>query len=186
MLAQQGLSAARLRRLRRTKPVLIRDVKQGQTVALSGTIGRAHQTLRAPIRGIPCVGFSVAVPGLRGMKESVAVDFDLEDESGRAVVHGAGAQLFLKEAAKRKREFGPYDDAGDWLGKWPGSYRRPVVIVERALKTGDRVAVLGCADWRPDASQAQYRDAPLRLHLAKPARSPLLITLLPKTGTAVL
>jgi hypothetical protein len=174
-LAVAGMSAARLRRLRRAKPVGIRDVKQGQTVVLSGTVGRAHQPLCAPIARISCVAFSVAVPGLRGMKESVAVDFDIEDESGRAVVHAVGAQVFLKVVAPQKREFGAYDDAGDWLGNWPGSYRRPVVIVERALTTGDRIAVRGSADWRPNADEAHYRDAPLRLHIGKPARSPLLI-----------
>ncbi len=175
-LAVAGISAAQLRRLRRTKPSLIRDIKQGQTALVAGTIMGGHQSLIAPVGGRPCVAFSVAAAGRR---ETVAVDFEIEDSSGRAVVHAVGAQAFLKSVAPQQRELGPYDDAGDWLGRWPGSYRRPVVITERALSVGARIAVLGCADWRPDPGEGHYRAAPLRLHIGEPARSPLLIAALP-------
>ncbi len=122
-----------------------------------------------------CVAFSVETRSHRGMRKTVAIEFDIEDDSGCALVHASGAELFFGSSSAKTRHFGPYDDVDDSLARWPGSFRRPVTLVEHSLSQGDRVAVLGCADWRPDEHGAAYRDGPLRLHIVQPARSRLLI-----------
>jgi len=174
-LVGAGIATVRRQRLTRAKPVLIRDVRQGQTAVVVGTITRVREPLLAPISQRPCVAISVASAGKRSMRDTFVADFEIEDASGRALVHGAGAQAFLCAAESRTRTFGPYDDVGEWLGSWPGSFHRPVTITERLLLPGARVAVRGCADWRPEVSAAQYRSAALRLHLGGSPRSRMLV-----------
>jgi hypothetical protein len=165
-----------LRRVRETKATPIRDAKLGEIVTVHGVIRRTLAPLTAPLSGQPCAAFVVRCVR-RTMPQHDLVDFEIEDETGRAHVHAQGADILFASSSTVHRRFSPTDDVGEWLAKWPATFRRPVSIVERRLSVGDRVAVQGHAVWREEQAgteDASYRSASHLLHL-EPARRPVRI-----------
>jgi hypothetical protein len=75
------------------------ELAEGVTAAVQGrAVGRS--LLSSPISGVPAIGYRVRVElvfpeGVRPLDVAQCNDFEVEDESGRANVSAAGAQLLL-------------------------------------------------------------------------------------------
>ncbi len=186
------------RALKRVRPRLVRDVRDGKVVKLVGELAYAAQPLTAPLSGRTCAFYSILVEeyrsrGTRGghwyevLREERGVDFFVRDESGVALVRPGGGQALPALVQDRKARSSPilHSDADleRFLAERGRSaegffFRKNLRAFEGVLEAGERVAVGGLARWvaDPDAAGGGYREAGRRLVLQSSESLPLLFS----------
>lgn len=187
---------ARIRRTFRAAPrVDIADAKPGTVVKIAGRIRPLGRPLRSALENRECVFFEATAEAHRGksgrwvelIRETDAVDFLIEDGSGRAIVRSAGMRgLHVKYA---ERESGYLNDATPDLEAFLTRHgdRSPVRILSKTLRfkagvfaSGETVCVLGSVRWEqdPDPTQAGSgdRESPKRLVIEARPDCPLLVS----------
>jgi len=168
-------------------------------------VGQAHplgHVLTAPLTGRQCVYYIAKVEEHRSsgrssywktiIQESNFVPFQLIDQTGRAIVDPAGAEVVLdfdgSSSSGTFHDANPTQEAflqrhghksAGWIFNKGLRYREAVIHV------GETVAVLGAGVREPDpeaSPTAEYRGAPAtRLRLMHSARCPLVISDDPST-----
>jgi hypothetical protein len=166
-----------------TSLVPIADARDGDWVRIVGTIvepaapgAGAGRMLEAPLAASACVAYSTVVELVHReaatpfARESLAIDFLLDDGTGRAHVAVAGARivLSLRSISPLPQRLARFHERSGWTpdGRWR--------CREGALAAGATVAVVGQARWEPDPApdaprpDASYRGSaePRRLRLA--------------------
>jgi hypothetical protein len=165
----------------------IDQVKEGEVVKLVGKLRypAGQQPLKAPISAKTCTYFQVVIEEGSGKHSQTVLEdeqsqaFLLEDGTGRALVQVEDADfvvrydsIVLHEADERDRVMRYIaDNAARARGTWDGQASRSAM--ERLLREGDKVAVLGQAAWEPDpepgATGQGYREQARRLVIRAPA-----------------
>jgi len=170
------------RALRRARRVDIRDAKAGELVKIIGKVAPAGAQLRAPLSGRACVLYDVIVEESSGrggtwspiIRETHAVDFLVEDATGRALVRTQPIRVHSEK--DRGYDSGFLNDATPELeaflerhGKSSEGmvFNRQLRYREGTFEQGELVAALGEAGWEidpdPVGAGGAYRDAPRRL-----------------------
>jgi len=174
------------RALQRAPRVDICDAAAGQVVKIIGKVEPAGAQIQAPLSGRACVLYEVLVeeqPTGTGsgtwrtlIRETNAVDFLLDDATGRAIVHTRPIRVhaerdlaydsgFLNDATPALEAF--LEKHGRTSEGWV--FNKRLRYSEGVLEAGQIVAALGEAGWErdPDPSCAGdgYRDVPKRLVL---------------------
>jgi hypothetical protein len=179
--------------------VAIADAAEGVTIEIAGTIV-SGATIEAPLTGRACVHYDLEIveesrgtgaPGLgvrRGyglhitpgrLHEVRGVTFTIEDDTGRALIDPAGAEIH-PVAIAREMTIGDPTVRQRALLVQHHMHARQNRFREGVLAIGDRVAVIGTAVREPDPDGAArahgYRgDTPTRLRLGGSAKHPLVI-----------
>jgi len=175
----------RIRRaLQRAPRVDIHEARAGDVVKIIGKVASAGAQLQAPLSGRACVLYDVLVLQRYGnngwreiIRETNAVDFLVEDETGRAIVQTRPIRLHAEN--DRWFDSGFMNDATPQLeaflekhGKESGGlmFNKTLRYQECVFEAGELVAALGEAGWErdpdPDHAGEGYRDAPKRLVIA--------------------
>ncbi len=174
--------ATTLRAMRAAPQVRIAGAKDGAKVRLVGRVAsHGEERLAAPLSGRACVAFRVHVEErVRGRKSShwrtmlderEAVDFVLEDKSGRAIVCARGGKLLID--LDHRQGSGTFHDATPALESYLAQhgqqstgmlgFNKQLRYREGALEIGETVAVVGVARWEDDPGAASepvgFRDA---------------------------
>ena len=187
------------RMLRRIKPTLIRDVRDGRAVKIVGELVYAGRSIAAPLSERACAYYSVVVQeyrshGTRGghwheiIREERGIDFYLRDDSGMALVRPASnGQDFPALVQDRKARTSPIISNDPNLERFLAArgrsvegafFRKNLRAYEGVLEAGERVAVGGLARWMPDpdAAGGSYREVPKRLVLQGSESLPLFLS----------
>jgi len=190
---------ARIKRaLRKVKAIPIAQVKDGAAAKVVGKLGCLGVPLRAPLTGRPCAYYEVVVEEHRRrgkhshwvtvIHERNLVDFLLRDQSGKALVKIATAQVALVMDAHFKS--GTFNDAHPALEAYLAShgqksegwlFNRNLRYREGVLEPEESVAVCGQARWEPDPEPdpgmaTGYRESPMRLLLGPAPEIGLLVS----------
>ncbi|MCB9591969.1 MAG: hypothetical protein H6719_04490 [Sandaracinaceae bacterium] len=167
------------------RPTLVRDVRDGATVKVVGHVRKAERALRSPLTGRVGVYYDVLVTGagIRRIREQEAVDFYVEDETGRALVLTEDLQVAVVRDLDEK--IGWLPDAGlrAFLAAH-GAVRGYERAKEGTLELDERIAVVGRASWVPDDGAnlpVGYRERPQILLLGAPSDQPLVVSDDPST-----
>jgi hypothetical protein len=163
--------------LRKQPFARIRDMVAGQPTKIRGAVRSAGATLRAPLSGRECVYYHVVVeervPAKGTNWKAIvaagdAVDFLVEDATGRARVRGAEITLLREVEANYISYSHQAKPELEALLRKHGqtAHDRHLRWRERVLELGKEVVVLGTAGWETDpesaAARTIYRDAPTR------------------------
>jgi hypothetical protein len=189
-----AVRSGRLSRLRRQlesyEVSLVRDVREGR-VAVEGAARPAEALLHAPFSGREVIGFRVKVEqaqqkgdeyGWRTLVDECHVrEFEVEDPTGRALIHPVKYQLILRRTSRQAdglfRMAPP--EVLDLLRRRLQSVQRwnRLRWSEFLLEPGENVLACGGARRELDARQEvrSYREAPTRVIIAAPSRGTLLI-----------
>ncbi len=181
------------RRLRKAMRVPIAAVQEGQVARVVGRVCRG-KTVEAPMTGRRCFYYEAVVEEMRKhtwkkvIRETGGVPFVVEDDSGRAVVDPAHADVVL--VFDEDTGSGSFDDAtrdqeaflARHKQKSKGSFfNRSLRYREAIIEHGEQVAVMGQGVREPDpdakGEERDYRgELPTRLHMRGGKKSPLLIS----------
>ena len=186
----------KMKRRIRSYPLVprIADVPEYKDIRVSGTLAYAEglAPLSAPFCKRPCVAWQVVVEAGVGknwqevIRENKAVDFVLEDESGKAIVDGTSLTLVLKNEILGK--------SGIFLGTSPELVefcaRRNVETLGRALRMREGILALNevvtvCGQGRFERdvnAQTDYRSQAQVLRIGPLANGELLAGDDPKLG----
>lgn len=163
---------------------------------IAGVARVADQHLEAPLSGRRCVWWRVTVESLspggehstsswtQVIDESEAVDFLVEDPTGRVLVRATEAHAVIDpdehygEGAIEDESTTP--ELAAFLRRWGQSVGdRKLRYAEAAITGGDGVEVVGRGRWEPDpdpsAAAGDYRSTPSRLVMAKTDDDPLYL-----------
>ena len=183
------------RLLRGSKACAIENVPEGKPAKITGRLHLLGKVLHSPITGRSCAYYQLIVSvdnsdKYRGgweriLEEEECVDFELEDETGRALVESANSKTV---AASEEIEVGDSEDASERLrsflaarsvvAKALASGRR-VQFLEAALEPGEKVSVIGIGvrEVDPKAAPVGYREAPtMRLRIEGTSKRPVVIS----------
>jgi hypothetical protein len=160
---------ARIKRALRKAPIMkVGDFTDGAVGRITGKV-RMLEEFKAPISGRLCAHFQAKVQQRRQsgksshwrtiIEESDMVDFVVEDESGRAMVEAAGAEVaVVKDAHFRS---GTFNDATPELeaflqrhGKSSTGlfgFNKTLRYTEGIIEEGEEVAVYGRGRWEKPA-----------------------------------
>lgn len=198
--------AAKVRRvLREARRVDVADAKPDDVVKIVGRVLAVTEPLRSPLGGRECVFFETTVEryhysGRGGawrplVRETDAVDFLLEDRTGRIAVRANDMRalsindVWLELDADRAppAAFMPFLNRHGLLRNARVS-RHHLRFREGAFTPGERVAVIGVVRWErdpnPTTAGSGYRDAPRRLVVQSRPNGPLLATDKPEATEA--
>lgn len=187
------------RMLRRIKPTLIRDVRDGRAVKIVGELVYGGRSIEAALSRRACAYYAVRVQeyrsyGTRGghwreiVREEKGVDFYVRDESGMALIRVASdGKDFPALVNDRKARTSPIVSDDPDLARFmaergrsvEGSFfRKNLRAYEGVLEAGERVAVGGLARWEPDpdAAGGNYRETPKRLVLQASEALPIFLS----------
>jgi hypothetical protein len=189
------------RALRRYPLVAPTDVRDGDVVRLVGTVRAGSERLVAPLSGHEAALFVTTVEEHdrgKGPWRLVAitdrgVDFLLDAGPGppvyvKVVVPSADLPVVARDQSTAFRA--PSPSALRYLASVGVStegilLRRRLLITERALVIGARVAVAGVARWEPDpepeAAARDYRTRAMRLRLEAPLDGDMFLSTDPAT-----
>lgn len=196
-----------MRRIAQAAPTEIAAAEEGQLVRITGVVVQeGDATLEAPVSARPCVGYLAQVEQRSGSSSSghawkerirtqELIDFVVEDDTGRALIKGAGAQLVvnrdehqssgpMSDPSPRARRL--LDEHGVDPEAWHGSNKR-LRYREGAIEVGETVTVMGKArrEVDPDKTRsAGYRERPKRLVLEAADGEPLVVSDDPKVLSA--
>lgn len=151
---------------RRARRVPLAHVRDGETIELFAVVRHASSSLRSPIRGAQCCGYTVAVrrqadAGWTIVHErSRAESLLLDDSTGRAVVRGGSiciggvrTERFTAGRAGLPHEVEQFAVA-EGLSIEPG-----MVVSEAIVLEGDEVSVSGRVHREADVGVGHYRAA---------------------------
>lgn len=188
--------AAKIRRaLRAARRVPIAEVREGEVVRVTGRVRGVSELLRAPLSGRPCVFFEVTVEEYRSsgksgrwvriLREQEAMDFLVEDGTGKALVRADGMRVLAQR--DHEQSSGTFNDAtpeleaflarhGEKSTGW--IFNRRLRYREGIFEPGETVTVLGEAHWEqdpdPETAGTGYRDVPKRLVLRPRPQGPVI------------
>ncbi|HEY1550517.1 MAG TPA: hypothetical protein VGG28_21965 [Kofleriaceae bacterium] len=174
-------------RIAKARPCAIGELPERAMRRIAGRIRAVGEPLRAPLTGRACVGFVAEVlsdfePGR--FRESGAIEFVIEDDSGTAIVEAQRAQLELEpvttgacgradataaEAALfARRRRGKPTRLQDWTFR------------EAVIEAGALVEVIGSGEREPDPTMplggaGVYREMPTRMRLVARRGYPLVV-----------
>jgi hypothetical protein len=166
--------------------VRIADAPDGAVVKLVGRVSAAGKLLLSPLGGRECVCFEAVVyhtydsfnsDGVGGIireeigRESKAVDFVLEEETGCAFVRAAG---WLTAPSTQKSIGDLNTPAAEAFLKRRHLPRGSYEICEGVIAPGDRIEVLGAVRWERDPAAGGYREVSKRLIVEVPPDGPLV------------
>ena len=165
----------------------IRDADEGAIVKVVGEVVVCERTLVSPLSQRECVYYDAratapAVKTVRAVRVHArdAVDFFVEDESGRARVRvGGDMQVVVVRDVDRKVGFFGYRGLRRFLREHGAGDVRVREIKEGSLEPGERVAVVGRASWvarDPALVPTTYRERPQILVLSAPESQPLIVS----------
>lgn len=198
-------AAAKLRRaIGDVRVTSIRDARAGELVRITGKIRPIGEPLRSPITGRSCVAFRSTLEesgGVKGtqwrevLREIEAVDFFLEDTTGRALIRTDAFEMLITDDTERCSGLldDPTPDLQNFLARHRESYdgwlfNRTLRYKEGTFDAGEIVTVLGIARWEadpdPDQTGTGYRDRPKRLVIEARPDGPVLATDEPPLATA--
>ncbi len=186
------------RALRRVRPTLIREARDGKAVKLVGELVYAGRPIPSPLSQRACAYYSIVVEEFqrrgRGgrwheiVREENGIDFYLRDASGVALVRVASDGKDLPALVyDRKARTSPLIRSDADLERFLGArgravegrfFRKNLRAYEGVLEAGERVAVGGLARWMPDpdAAGGNYRETPKRLVLQASESLPLFLS----------
>lgn len=179
----------RMFRIRRAHRVRLADAEPGRLVFVRGRIAESDASMTAPISGVDCVAWHVAV-SLGSKTVSQSREFVVDDGSGRVVVpalESSAIMLDLSNYHRRVHGRGPLASPIRRFLKehryWRGKQTRPCNIHEGVLTHGCEVVVVGVLRSRTQEHQTRghYRTSAQqpRRELAFDSKR-LLITNLPR------
>jgi alkylhydroperoxidase family enzyme len=169
------------RKLAAARRVPIADFADGETALVVGRVVVGAQTLRGPISDKACVFYRLQVEGpMRVGQEPESlletgegVDFFVEDETGRARVIVAGADVSLvKHPMASQQAIDRGVDARVPAQLAQGLAPLRMSFFEGRLDAGEQVAIAGRGHWRTAAAGASgggYRHRPKQLEIGAPA-----------------
>lgn len=179
----------------------IREAIEGMTVKVVGVVRAAAATLRAPLTGRECVYFDVRMEEAASddhressderkrsrrrvsVRDREAVDFVVEDESGRALVRTGDVQVVVLRDVDESVRGGERPEVDELL-RLHGHSPRSLTVREGSIAIGERVAVVGEASWTFDddaPGPESYRLRPQLLVLSTTADHPLIVSDDPET-----
>jgi hypothetical protein len=190
---------ARFRRSRQQlPPVRVASAPEGALVKLVGRVRLVGQPMRSPAGGRECVFFDTAIEEERARetpqghrdegwceigRETKAIDFLLEDETGCAFVRAA-AWLVVPSIRTVAVDASPRDGARPELTAFlerrrllrPGATVAPqrLRFREGVLAPGDRIELVGRTRWELDPTPTSYRARLKRLIVVVPPDGPLI------------
>jgi len=177
----------RLRREIRNAPKKrIGDVREGETVRISGVVRAVDEPLRTPLTGRPCVAWRVLVQKEESsgnsrrwvtlLDERDSRSFELEDGGDVASIDGVALSLLLEMDRRGQKgllsalppELETFChsrgiDTTGFLG-----FQKNLRYREGALEPGELATVVGVGAWVRDPSRVGggYRDVGRRLHMS--------------------
>jgi hypothetical protein len=145
----------------RAPVVKIADATRGKPTLAIGRVRSIGQPLVAPLSRRPCVAYELllvdsALGRSRQLaRESEAQDFIVEDDSGRALVVVERASLALNVAWLPFRMYGDMSHHVALLRRhgFGPSRAQHFTFIEMVLVPGERVAVFGPSEHRPDPTR---------------------------------
>lgn len=182
-------SDRKLKRRMRRFPLAakIADTPENTDVRVSGTLTHAESIapLSAPFSGLECVAWRVIVEAGEGknwheiLREEEAVDFVLQDESGRAHVDGTFVSLALHNDARNRRsifaapsnELLAFCEARGVETSWRSLRTRVGTLV-----AGEIVTVCGQSRFEKDPNSMGYRGGKTILRVSPLESGELLAT----------
>jgi hypothetical protein len=168
------------RRLAASKRAAVADFVDGETAMVVGRVATGADTLRSPITGKHCVFYRLLVeaPMRVGQEPETlletgeGVDFFVEDETGRARVLVAGADVSLvKHPIDSQEAIDRGIDSRVPAELAQGLNPHRMSFFEGRLDAGELVAVRGRGHWRTAAaggSGGGYRHRPQQLEIGAP------------------
>jgi hypothetical protein len=187
-------SARRARLLKRARPTLVRDAKEGAVVKIVGRLRHGDRVHQAPYSKRPCAYYGLVITQNPNSEQSQVVKsearwlpFYVEDTSGRAFVPIDGRaplMIVVDDRHVHARTFGEDDPGARELVASRGIEVRGLIfdksfeVREGVLEEGELVAVLGRACWEVDAAGlgGGFREPPKRLVLRDPAEHELVVS----------
>jgi hypothetical protein len=172
--------ARAMKTLQRGPITPVRDLRQGKVQKIVGDLNAVGETLTAPITGRSCAYYFVTV--MRGetaiAEENRWVDFVVADETGRAAVRMAEAQVLVRWRLYRFLEL---PDVLVELCRRRGitSPDNSLSFKEGAVEIGARITVVGHPMFEADPEARtgiDYRVSPLRARFQASGRIPLLVS----------
>jgi hypothetical protein len=182
------------RALRRVPRTTVRNAVEGQALKIVGRVRFLGQPLEAPLSGTPCAHYRVTVVQQQGrspeiIREEQGSDFLLEDATGRARVHMAGARIAVNmDNGSRSGTFTDANERQEALLARHGKsshgwiFNKSLTYSEGILQEGEEVAVFGKARWESDPDPGAngfsggYREQPLRLVIEHSEAGPVLVS----------
>lgn len=169
------------------RPTFIREAEEGTIVKVVGRVRVAEQSVRSPLTSKTGVYFDVLVTagGVQNqhplrIHEREAVDFYIEDETGRALVRTRDMQVVIvRDVDETVSLFSRRDGLRELLEAHGAEGRRSMNVREGTLELDEYVAVVGQATWVPgDAGSVpvSYRERPETLVLRAPDEHPLIVS----------
>jgi len=183
----------------------IAGAEEGALVKISGELVLRGDPIESPLSQRPCAAWEVRVEERRSsgksshwhtiIQDQHAVDFLVEDDSGRALVRAIVPQMALEQDGHFRS--GTFEDAPPALEGFLAEhghtstgllgFNKSMRYREGALEAGERVTVLGVCRWEPDPDPAAagaggYRKGALRLVVEPPPEGRLLISDDPSVG----
>lgn len=176
------------------RPISIHEVPEGATVKIVGRVRKHQARLRSPLSAREAVYYDVVLTGIphrrvsrplheRGshplrIEERDAVDFLVEDDTGRAIVRTD--DVLVAVVRDRDEDLGRSGEpeVRALLERYGRNKSQRVHVREGLIEIGEPVAVVGRASWiqaAPDAP-ASYRERPQILSLEAPDEHPLIIS----------
>ncbi|NVB84770.1 MAG: hypothetical protein HOV81_40750 [Kofleriaceae bacterium] len=161
-------------------------LREGERVAITGTVHAIDAHISAALSGKPCVCYLAladiywrnelgAFEHDREVRESAMTSFVLDTKHGRIVIDGDHATVELPAAPVIPRRI---ELERAFLGRHltgPGT-RIGRDLREIAIEEGDRISVAGVvAVTRDDSAEHGYRDAPMKMRLVADEKFPLTI-----------
>lgn len=154
------------RRLKNLESSAIADVQDGALVKITGKLSLGGlQQLDAPLTGRTCVGYVVEVKERKQsgananwitiITKEDAVDFVVEDATGKALVKAAGSHLVLvRDGHLRSGALSDHSDRGQAFLLAQGTPSENILRMKKSLRyeegvleAGEEVSVLGIARW---------------------------------------
>jgi len=158
----------------------VADIVDGETAMVVGRVVTGAKTLRGPITGKDCVFYRLLVEGPTRVGQEPetlvetgeGVDFFVEDETGRARVWVADAEVSLvKQPMDSQEAIDRGIDAQVPAELAQGLNPRRMSFFEGRLDAGELIAIRGRGHWRTAAAGGAgggYRHRPKQLELDAP------------------
>ena len=177
--------------LRDTPRTSVGNAREGQLVKLVGVVQKPADEAESPLTRVRCAAYETLVVPVSGSQypvvlESKGIDFQLEDETGRALIQlDRFRGLFQDEHEGQVNAWQPASEELIALlarhgAKDPKLVGESLSYREGVLRALDRVAVVGIARWEQDLDSCDtgfgYRDRPMRLRVTAPKSEPLLLS----------